>query len=200
MDKNQAEDSLKIIREVMERSNRYTHLSGISGVIGGLLVLFGCYATLWIHRNGYSNEERGTWAYVVLWSLIFAISLLQDFIHAHIKAKREGSSFFNTATYQLLKAIIPGIFVAFVIGMVSLSQGSIDAAPAILTLGYGCSLCAAGMFTIKEVRIFGVVQLITGTIGLVFFSTPAYSIYFMGLSMGIYHIIFGIWVWIKYRQ
>lgn len=162
--------------------------------------MFGCYATLWIHENGYSNEEKGWWVYGVLWTSIFAVSLLQDFVHAHIKAKREGSSFFNPATYQLLKAVWPGIFVGFIIGLVSVSQGSIDAAPAILTLSYGCALCAAGIFTIKEVGTFGIIQLFTGAVGLLFFSTPQYSVYFMGLSMGIYHIIFGVWVWMKYRQ
>lgn len=189
MDKVQAEESIKLIRDVMERSARYTSFTGLSGILAGLTALAGCAATYWIYYHLPADVHHN--AYAVTWVSVLIFAIAQDMALAQRKARRNGTTIWVPATYQILKAAFPGVFAAFVISIRACQLGELDAIPAIWALGYGTALCAAGMFTIREVRIFGVVELIIGTVGLFLFSTPAYSLYVMGLSFGVCHIVYG---------
>ncbi|MCL5104727.1 MAG: hypothetical protein M1133_11530 [Armatimonadetes bacterium] len=196
MNKTQAEEDIRLIREVMERSAKCTNFSGVSGIVAGMVSLAGCYLTWWATMK-LPPAKQPVW-YIVIWVSAFVIAVGQDSFLAARKAKRAGLTYFGPATWQLYKAVFPGVFVAFVISVVAFSQGSIDPIPAIWALGYGTALCAAGMFTVKEVRTFGVIQLITGAVGLVFFTEWYSSLYLLAVSMGLYHIIFGLWLTRKY--
>ncbi|MCL5104062.1 MAG: hypothetical protein M1133_08105 [Armatimonadetes bacterium] len=196
MQKTEAEESLRLIREVMERSARYTNFSGLSGIIAGTLALIGCAATLSLAYRGLYEPYIG-W-YVAIWVGVFVVSIAQDFYLAQRKARKMGQRFLTPATLQIVKAVLPGVFVGLVISLVCLHQGSIDAIPAVWALGHGTALCAAGMFTVREVRIFGALQLLTGAVGLVWLSGPISSFYLLGVSMGLYHIGFGLWMSRKY--
>lgn len=196
MDRTQAEENISVIREIMERSARYTNLSGISGIIAGLLALFGCWFTYWIYFNT-PLDGQNTW-YMITWITIFFLALGQDFFIAQRKAKRRGETFLTPATYQVFKAVLPGILIAFALSFRAMLHGDLDVIPAIWTLGYGVAVCAAGSFSVKEVKIFGAVQLLTGIFGLFFLSDWYNSMYMLGLSFGVYHILFGIWMSKKY--
>ncbi|MDO8589370.1 MAG: hypothetical protein Q7T82_20295 [Armatimonadota bacterium] len=196
MDKTQAEDNIKLIRQIMDRSARYTSFSGASGVIAGMLALLGCAATYWIAYN--LSEDRQILPYVLTWVAVLLLALLQDFALAYRKAARHGESLFAPATFQVIKAVLPGIFVALVLSIRALTLGELDAIPAIWTLGYGAAVYAAGMYTVREVRIFGIIQLVTGAVGLFFFSQFDYSLYLLAVSFGLYHIVYGLWMTRKY--
>ncbi len=196
MDKFEAEGDLKLIREVMERSARYTHLSGLSGVIAGLLALAGVVATVWVAQQDDWDKLKPEFAAV--WIGVFVLAIGQDFLMGYRKARKTGQAYFTPAFWQVIKAVAPGVFIGFVISMVCLSQDTPDAIPPIWALAYGTGLCAAGIFTVKEVRIFGIIELFTGAVGLVFFAAPLFSLWFMAVAFGLYHIVFGIWMAKRY--
>jgi len=75
-----------------------------------------------------------------------------------------------------------------------------DAIPAIWAMGYGAAICAAGMFSVREVRIFGVVELVSGAVAFVFMSYWPVSLYVLAVTLGLYHIIFGVWLMCRYGQ
>ncbi|HEY3298894.1 MAG TPA: hypothetical protein VGK34_09585 [Armatimonadota bacterium] len=220
MDRIQAEENIKVIREIMERSARTTVFSGLSGVIAGTLALIGCYLTALAWVSLPSSKENA--AYLTIWLTVLALSIVQDRFLAERKARKSGQTTWVPATYQSIKALLPGVFLSFVLSMRALTLGEYDAIPALWTLGYGASLCAAGMFSIRELRIFGVVQLLTGAVGLFLVDIPPFpywsqhgfdaagihivpslvaplaSLSLVALSFGIYHIIYGIIMWRKY--
>jgi hypothetical protein len=108
-----------------------------------------------------------------------------------------------------MKAIFPGVFVAFIISLTAMLEGALDAIPGVWALGYGAALCAAGLFTVKEVWVYGIIQLITGSASLLVLSQPTIipreiapiiSFSQLALSFGIYQIIFGLWMTRKYRK
>lgn len=196
MDKAEAAEDIKLIREVMETSARYTNFSGISGIIAGTLALLGCGATYWV-----TLALPGVLlirSYVIIWVLVLAISIFQDFALAQRKARRRGEDYFTPATAQVYKAVLPGIFVAVVLSIRALTLRELDAIPALWCLGYGAAICAAGRFSVREARIFGAVQLISGAIGLFLFATPPESLYFLAVTFGVYHILFGLILTRKY--
>lgn len=198
MDKFQAEEDIKLIRDVMERSAKYTHFSGLSGVLSGIFALIGCAITYWVNFN--IAEARQYPIYIVVWSSVLVAAIAEDMILAQWRAKKNGGTIWTPATYQVLKAVFPGLFVAFVISLEVVREHSIDAIPAVWALGYGAALCAAGIFSIKEVWYYGILQLITGTLGLYVFCNPPYNFYQLAVSFGIYQILFGLWIAGKYRK
>ncbi|MCX6343665.1 MAG: hypothetical protein NT018_01160 [Armatimonadetes bacterium] len=207
MKKSQAEEDIQIIREVMERSARYTHFSGLSGVLSGILALIGCAITYWVNFN-ISELQQNNW-YALTWSSVLIAAIAEDLMLAQRNAQKNGGSIWVPATYQVMKAIFPGVFVAFVISLTAMLEGALDAIPGVWALGYGAALCAAGMFTVKEVWVYGIIQLITGSASLLVLSQPAIipreivpiiSFSQLALSFGIYQIVFGLWMTRKYRK
>lgn len=198
MDKLKAEQDIRLIREIMERSVKYTHFTGLSGVLSGIAALVGTYATYWIYMH-VPLAEQNKWS-LITWLLVFVFAIGEDFTLAQRTAKKAGATILTPATYHVLQAVFPGVFIAFVISLVALVDGAPDAIPGVLALGYGAALCSAGMFSQKEVWIYGLVQLITGTIALFFMSKVPYSLYALALEFGVYQILFGIWIAAKYRR
>ncbi|MCE5323248.1 hypothetical protein LLG46_08025 [bacterium] len=198
MNKPQAEQDIKLIREIMERSAKYTHFTGLSGVLSGIAALVGTYATYWIYVN-VSLADQNKWS-LVTWLVVFIFAISEDFMLAGRNARKQGTTIWNPVGFQIIKAVFPGVFIAFVISLVALVDGAVDAIPGVLALGYGAALCSAGLFSIKEVWTYGIIQLITGTIALFFMSRVPYSLYALALSFGVYQIIFGIWIAVKYHR
>lgn len=182
----------------MESSTRYTHFSGLSGVLSGIAALIGTYITYWIYKN-IPLDNQNKWSFIT-WLLVFIFAITEDFTLAQRRARKQGTTIWTPAGYQVIKAVLPGVFIAFIISLVALVDGAFDAIPGVLALGYGTALCAAGLFSTKEVWIYGIVQLITGTIALFFMSRIPYSFYALALSFGVYQILFGIWITVKYHR
>lgn len=99
MDRHSAEENLQVIREVMERSARYTHFSGLSGVISGVLALIGCAATWLIYER--VDPARANLYYILTWCAVLALAMAEDLLLAHLKARANGQSIWNPATYQI---------------------------------------------------------------------------------------------------
>jgi hypothetical protein len=196
LDKVQAEESIQVIRDIMERSARYTNFSGVSGIIAGCLALVGCGFTYWIAYNVHIYDQS-KWS-AVTWVSVLVAAVAQDFFLAQRKARRRGETMFTPATFQVVKAVLPGVLIAFVISRRALMLQDWDAIPATWALGYGAAACAAGMFSVKEVRVLGVAELVTGVVALFYFSTFDYSIYVLALAFGVYHILFGLCMSRKY--
>lgn len=196
MDTGQAEENIKVIREIMERSTKYTNFSGLSGIFAGLLALAGCAASILV---AYSCLwwSGAVW-HVLIWVSVFLAAIAQDAFFANRKAKRNGERLLNPASIQVIKAVTPGVLAALILSIRALQMGEWNSIPAIWTIGYGVADCAAGMFSVPEVRIFGIVQLITGSIGLFLCSALPSGIWLMALSFGVYHILFGFWLSRKY--
>lgn len=193
MEKQQAELDLRVIREVMEHSARYTHFSGLSGVLSGILGLAGTGVTYWIDKT-VSVPYQPPY-YIVTWSLVLVLAIAQDLFLAQRKARRDGATIWVPATYRTIKSALPGAYMAALLSVVALYyDGAPDVVPAVWALGYGVALCAAGMITIRAVRIYGALQIITGTLGLFYMSRPPYSLVLLALTFGVYQIIFGIWL------
>lgn len=84
----EAEEHLRVIRQAMERSTRHSTLSGLSGVVVGLLALAGCLLTQTVVREAAWPLSR--YLFVGLWSLVFLLSLAADYALTKRRAHRSG--------------------------------------------------------------------------------------------------------------
>src|SRR5579875_781358 len=93
----EAYENLRVIRQVMERSTKYSTLSGFSGVVVGLWALAGVAITRWLilpdqHRESFAAflaARAGTW------TAVFARSVATDLLVTKSRAVRVGKQVFS---------------------------------------------------------------------------------------------------------
>src|SRR3984885_9016917 len=114
-DKN-IHDDLAAIRSLMERSQKFISLSGLSGILAGIYALIGAAAAYYlIYHSGlvdqvdYAGRDitlAGYWSLIVMLLFVafavLAASLVTGLILAQRKAKRKAQPIWGEASKQLL--------------------------------------------------------------------------------------------------
>jgi uncharacterized membrane protein HdeD (DUF308 family) len=62
---------------------------------------------------------------------------------------------------------------------------------------YGLGLINASKYTLDEIRYLGYLQIILGIINLWF---VGYGLYFWAMGFGAMHILYGVYMWMKYER
>lgn len=201
---------LKEIRNLMERSSRFLSLSGIAGVVVGLIAIIGI-ATAYIHL-GISgtpayyqlivdvNGELHSSNFAFLLAdvlLVLLFSLLAGSLLARRKAKKMGLPFWDsTAKRLLINMAIPlvagGIYCAILLYHNHIAL----IAPATLIF-YGLALFNASKYTIDDIRYLGVLELLTGLLASYYLD---FGLLFWVFGFGFLHIIYGIVIYFKYEK
>jgi len=203
MDKSDAEERIALIRDVMERSARYTHFSGLSGVISGVVALIGCAVThYWVFRVPSSERQVGLFA--LTWLVVLLTAVVVDLALADRDARASGSSLWTPATWHVAQAALPGILAGLILSCAWLLVGKVAlivTVPSAWALGYGTALYAAGAFCVKAVRTYGAIQLTTATVWLLFLTGSEHAFVLqMAVQFGIYQILFGLWLSFSQRR
>ena len=108
---------LSHIRHMMERSTRFLSLSGMSGIVTGVIALLGAaYAYNYLGTSGFDYEGRSLHTvedkvtHLIIVALIVLVSAIfsEDYLRRNIK--KSGQPFWTMATKKLLfNFCIPGI-------------------------------------------------------------------------------------------
>lgn len=201
-------EDIKTIRKIMEESSRFLSLSGISGVLAGVIAIAGALVTyLVILDNGnipftdYLNtlsEQKSVlqkWQLIVVASTVLLLSLLFAFYLSIKKAKRDNKTVWTPVSKRLLiNMFIPlaagGIFII----MLMIQRYFLLIIPCFLIF-YGLALVNAGKFTFGEIFYLGILEII---IGLFAAFIPAQGLLFWIIGFGILHIIYGLVMYRKY--
>src|SRR2546426_2983130 len=110
MQLEQAEHTLETIRTLMERSQRYQHLSGYSGLVAGSLVLAGCG----VLAKGWTPVS-----FALVWTIVFALAFATNAALTANRARQRGEPVWSrqarTVTLAVLPAFIAGLAVCRVV-------------------------------------------------------------------------------------
>jgi hypothetical protein len=192
----EAEEHLRVIRQAMERSTKHSTLSGLSGVLAG------CYA---IMAAVLAPTRIESWAekllFVAIWGAALVLSLVTDALLTKRRAARVGKRAFSPLGAQLARAVAPGLLAGAGITLFHLLHP--EALGTYLyglwILCYAVALLAIGMFSRREVSLMGWAFLATGVVALLL---PAGFIIgpraLMALTFGGFHIVYGLWMGLKY--
>jgi hypothetical protein len=201
-------EDIKTIRRIMEESSRFLSLSGISGVLAGVIAIAGALVTyLVILDNGnipftdYLNtlsEQKSVlqkWQLIGVAATVLLLSLLFAFYLSIKKAERDNKTIWTPVSKRLLiNMFIPlaagGIFVV----MLMIQSYYLLIIPCFLIF-YGLALVNAGKFTFGEIFYLGILEII---IGLIAAFIPAQGLLFWIIGFGILHIIYGLVMYRKY--
>lgn len=204
MDQKHQED-LSHIRSMMERSSRFISLSGLSGVFAGLSALIGgLYAYQLFGTNdisytdGYSYDANKNLVRELFFTACFVlISALAFGIFFTIRKSRKNNlPIWTSATKKMLFNLAIPLFVGgvFCFALVVYKIYFLIA-PATL-LFYGLALINAEKYTFSDIKYLGFCELALGSVSLFFLG---YGLVFWIIGFGIFHILYGLIVFKKYK-
>ena len=214
MEPSQPEKDISLIKNLMEKSSKFSNLSGYAIATTGLLALLGAvfvyfdlgisisekyisYAEL-VNQTGNANSIfTKIKLLVIIASLILLTSLLILYVTAKLKSERHDINLFNSSFSRALKSLfIPvlsgGIFCGFLI--LHKMYGLV--APATLIF-YGLGLISASKYSYNELELLGYLELLLGTIASYYMGS---GLLFWMIGFGIGHIVLGVFIHYKYDK
>ncbi|MFD1165765.1 hypothetical protein ACFQ2C_09145 [Sphingobacterium daejeonense] len=207
MDQRDILKEIDQIRSMMEKSSKFMSISGLSGVLIGCFALLGATAAYFVvygtrslfgYRDYYVLDEQVLWKLIIIAFVVLAVSVIVGVIMAKAKAKKKaGQSIWNPTSKALLKAMAIPLITGGLFSIILISQGVFGLVASSLLIFYGLSLAAASVFTFREVRVLGILEIILGLLALAF---PGYGVVFWALGFGVLHIVYGLIVHKKYER
>jgi len=203
----QSLQDLQHIKKMMERSNRFISLSGLSGMAAGVCALIGAWfawktlhatnsdtydLVMIIQTNGVKILDQLFW----IATYTFIGAFISAFFFTYLRSRKDNVAMFGTATMRLFWNVAIPIAVGgiFLIRLMQFDQFDL-VAPGCLIF-YGLALVNGSKYTLGEIRFLGYGMLALGIMNLFY---VGYGLYFWAMGFGILHIIYGIAMWMKYE-
>lgn len=195
------------IRSLMERSTKFLSLSGWAGVLAGVYALAGAYVagvflsfrphTLSYPINASGDNVAGLPPVIGLALLVLALAVGTAIVLSAEKGRRHGSSAWNPASRRMVIHMSWPLFGGGFLILILAGEGLAGLAMPLTLIFYGLALINAAMFTYREVRSFGCILMLLGLLSVVFVE---YSIWLWAAGFGVMHIIYGIFLHIRYER
>jgi hypothetical protein len=178
MTSKEAEQTLSLIRTLMERSTCYTNLSGHAGIAAATATFVGCALRTW-----YNTPFLSTWIGVLLAaagaSLFFTAAM----------ARANGEPAWSRQARTVVIAFTPALMAGLVLTAVLARVGQALLLPGIWMLLWGVGALAMSLFTPRSFCLLGVSFMVAGTATLFFH--PINDVVSMGLTFGGIHLAYG---------
>ena len=178
MTSKEAEQTLSLIRTLMERSTCYTNLSGHAGIAASVATFVGCALRVW-----YNTPFLETWIGVLLAaagaSVYFTAAL----------ARANGEPPWSRQARTVVIAFTPALAAGLVLTAVLAQVGQALLLPGVWMLLWGVGALAMSLFTPRSFSLLGVSFMVAGALTL--FLRPANDVLCMGLTFGGIHLAYG---------
>jgi hypothetical protein len=179
MTSKEAEETLSVIRTLMERSTRYTNVSGHAGITAGLCALIGSALRLWL-----DTPFLTTWLGVLIAATGTSVYFTAAMAHGN------GEPLWTRQTRTVVLALTPAFACTLIMTAVLARLGEHAILPGVWMLLWGVGALAMSFFTARVITLLGVSFMVAGTLAL--FSPPVSDAVSMGLTFGAIHLAYGI--------
>jgi hypothetical protein len=171
---------LRLIREAMDHSSRFTDVPGVGMmVIGGTALV-----AAWLAASVDSDP-----LWVAIWGLELALAVSIGLGAVALKARANGTAIFAPPVRRFLRGMIPPLLAGAVLAAFFAKVGMLDNLPGALLLLYGTAVVTGGAHSLGIVRLQGLCFMALGVVTL--FARPAFGDAAMALGFGALHIGFG---------
>lgn len=187
-DPREAEENLRVIREVMERSTKYSTFSGLSGVLAGVASIIGCLVT-WTLLYHPPNTDGFRIPFFLTWTVVLLFSITADYLIMKRRAVRVGKRIVSRLGKQMVYAAGPGLGTGALLTLWLLQHDMLTSIYPIWMLCYGIAVCAVGQFSQREVKVLGVAFLLAGAMTMLM---PSLGLFMIAVTFGGFHIIYAI--------
>jgi hypothetical protein len=203
MTKEKYLDDLKDIKSMMERSSRFISLSGVSGVIAGILALIGAYLayqTVYFEQDYLSYRKAHIDGDTILQLLGIASSTIVLAFGAGIyftsrKARKNNQRLWDKQAKLLIINLMIPLATGGILCLILLNHGFIGLVAPMTLLFYGLALINASKYTLTEVRGLGLFEVLLGLIGC---QLVGYGLILWAIGFGVLHIIYGVVMHLRY--
>lgn len=207
-------EELARIRGIMDRSQRFLSLSGLSGIAAGVVALATAFAAhWWLGTLGASRERQyeplldpldtgqvlwGRATTLILLGIMAALlSIAGAWWFTRRNARRKGHALWDAVTQRLFIHMAIPLIAGGVFSIALLAHGlPALVAPATLIF-YGLALLNASKFTLDEVRWLGLSQLAIGLFAMFF---PGHGLLCWALGFGVLHIGYGTYMYLRHER
>lgn len=197
------------IKQMMSQSSQFLSLSGLSGILAGIYALIGAFIAN-SYLPSYSrlgstfsrdelsrSEEEITIKLITIALSVIVLSILTGLLLSSSKAKKQGEQLWNTTSKRLLINFGIPIITGGVFALLLLQKEYYDIIAPITLLFYGLGCVNASKHTFRDVRYLGITLILLGLIATYF---SGYGLLFWALGFGIFHIIYGSMMYMKYDR
>jgi hypothetical protein len=168
-------------------------MAGIYALAGAWIA----YSVYGFHPDEIFYTSPNLTNIILLATGILILALVSAIIDSKRKAQKRDEKVWNATSRRLLASMAIPLFAGGILILILLSKGLIGLIAPLMLLFYGLALYNAGNYTINEVRIMGVVQMVLGLINSWFIG---YGLLFWVLGFGVVHIVYGIYMYFRYER
>jgi hypothetical protein len=180
-------DDLRYIRQTMERSGSFTHVSGRGGVGMGVAGLLGA-----LLASGVSSP--GQWILVWMGTAVVALGVAVATTRA--KARAAGESLRSGPVRKFAWSVTPPLVVGGLLTLALAPTGAWPLLPGIWLLLYGAGVVSGGAHSVRVVPLMGLAFMTLGAAAL--FAPAELATATMAVGFGGLHILFGLVIWRKH--
>jgi hypothetical protein len=199
MDPQAASENLQLIRTLMERAVLYRRALAPVMMLNGIVAIAATVTGVVAHLEMLHGFVR-------LWMAAGVVGILGTLLVARRQSLRAGEVFCAPPARRVIAAMFPALLLGGCVGLSLLRLEDREIIPhlwlPVLWIAlYGCALHAAGWFTTRGLRWFGLLNLLPACAVLPFL-LPAPNVapwqvphLIMGAWFGLLHLAFGAWLY-----
>ncbi|MBO6793808.1 MAG: hypothetical protein JJ895_07855 [Balneolaceae bacterium] len=190
------------IRSIMERSTKFFSLSGLAGVSAGIFALAGAgivYTQFGFNPDSLTytvDAETGRNVILIAFGVLFLAMSSAAFLSQR-KASKSNEVLWSSPARRLLANVAIPLFSGGLFALIMHFYGYSGFLIPITLIFYGHALVSAGSYTYNDLKVLGVLFIILGLMSVVFIQ---YSLIIWCLGFGLSHIIYGVFMHIKYER
>ncbi len=190
------------IRNLMDRSSRFISLSGLSGVVAGSSALIGVAITLWKLNTGRTewlwDIDLAQQSFLILVALgVLVVALFGGMVLTIKEAKKQGQPTWDKTSRSLVSSLLIPLVSGGLFCVTLASRGDAELILPSTLIFYGLSLVSASKYTLEDIRYLGYVELFLGFIAALM---VGYGLIFWAVGFGLMHIVYGIYMHMKYNK
>lgn len=194
-----AENHLRVIRQMMERATVYRVLSAVPAILAGAVAVVVAVAT-----GTRSEGEFTARSFVITWLIVYVLVDLFNAWTLFREARKQGGAFPSRQLLHAVAVMIPPMGVFGLLGVIQgWSEGDPVTCALFWALGYGLALVAMFGFAPRSIQRLGWAFLLTGVgwyLGTVGGEAGQrnsgealrQASWIMGVTFGGFHLIYGL--------
>ena len=205
MDKNQEHlNNLSEIRSLMERSSSFLSLSGLSGISAGIvglltsLYIYTKLDTLFEYNRDYSSVPGNEILFFILFAgIVLIVTFALVIFFTARKARKKGLPVWDGSA----KRLVVNLFIPLVTGgifcLILTHHLLFDFIAPSMLLFFGLALLNASKYTFGEIKVLGISEIVLGLVSMYWTSL---GLLFWALGFGLFNIIYGVYMFVKYER
>lgn len=205
---NNPSEDIKIIRQMMEESSKFLSLSGLSGISAGIAALIGAAIAHWfildegqLRYNEFIQLLNGEPSSALRWGLaidglvVLLAAVAAAWYFSWRRCQKDHRQFWTGTAKKMTGSLLLVLVIGGVFSLILFLQGYFKLIAPVMLIFYGLSLVNASKYSHRDIKYLGYSEIAIGLIATIFLN---YSLLFWTIGFGLFHIVYGTVMYLKY--